>query len=251
MKLTQPYRRILRPFALPDHYIVGGDFQTNYIADERYSRDRFEIIRAYHILEKDLLHLFEYIEPSDANLAAYSYRTYELLLRASTEFESNAKQILNANGYSPTRNLNVIDYFKLNAATRLNEYRLFINIWGNERKEIRPFSDWTNGHSLSWYQDYNSVKHNRHEEFTKASLNNVLNAVGAAFAIVFSQFHMFVFTQLQTTSSWQSTDDSELSGENNLFSIRLPQSWNETELYGFEWSEIKDNLEPFQNYPFQ
>lgn len=91
MKLSKPYRRIIRPYLLPNHY-VSGPSNNIYFVDDSYASDRFEIIRAYYILEKDLINLFEFIDPSDANLATYSHKTYELLLRASTEFDLNAKK---------------------------------------------------------------------------------------------------------------------------------------------------------------
>ncbi|WP_062545293.1 hypothetical protein [Rufibacter tibetensis] len=251
MKQSQPYKRIIRPFSLPDLYTIGYNSQSNYIADDRYASDRFEIIRAYHILEKDVVHLFEFIEPSDANLRTYSYRVYKLFLRAATEFELNSKKILSANGYARTGNWNVTDYYKINAATRLSEYRLFINIWGNGKKEINPFSEWAAGHSLSWYQDYNSVKHNRHDEFARASLGNLLNALGAVFSVVFAQFHNFIFTQYQPNMGFHSDDDTnELSSENTLFSIILPQSWTEQEMYNFDWSALRTDAAPFQDYAF-
>lgn len=252
MKLTQPYKRIIRPFSLQDDYVHGYSDQRTYIADDRYANDRFEIIRAYHILEKDMISLFEYIEPTDANLSTYSYRTYELFLRASTEFELNAKKILMANGYSKTGNWNVTDYYKINAATRLSEYRLFINIWGNGKKEINPFIEWSSTHSLIWYQDYNSVKHNRHEQFAKASLGNLLKAVSAVFSVIFAQFHMFLFTQYQPTMSYHSDDESfELSSENTLFSIVLPMTWTNEEMYDFQWETLRQNSNPFRNFPFE
>src|SRR5690554_5224374 len=103
MKLSKPYRRIIRPYLLPNHYVFGPS-NNIYFVDDSYASDRFEIIRAYYILEKDLINLFEFIDPSDANLATYSHKTYELLLRASTEFELNAKKVLSANGYSNKSN---------------------------------------------------------------------------------------------------------------------------------------------------
>lgn len=251
MKLFQPYKRIIRPFSLPDQYVRGYNAQTNYMADSRYAVDRYEIIRAYRILEKDIISLFEYIEPADANLNTYSYRIYELLLRASTEFELNAKKILTANGYTRAGYWNVTDYYKINTATRLDEYRLFINVWANGKKEIRPLLEWSVGHSLSWYQDYNLVKHNRHDQFAKASLDNLLKAVASVFSIIFAQFHMFIFTQYQPTMVYHSDDDTlELSSENTLFSIILPQTWTEPEMYDFDWNTLSLNPDPFENYTF-
>ncbi len=250
MKIQKPYKRIIRPFSLPSNYI-HGPLENIYFADDKYAADRFEIIRAYYILEKDLIRLFDFIEPTDTNLSTYSHKTYELLLRASTEFELNARKILTANGYAKSSYWNVNDYYKLNTAMRLSEYRLFINVWGNGKKEIVPFSEWASASTLSWYQDYNSVKHNRHDEFPKASLKNVLFAVGAVFSIVFAQFHMLIFNQYQNTSSWRSDDNYELSGTNTLFSVILPQTWCKNEMYDFHWKDLKGSVDPCQKFVFQ
>ncbi|GAB3550564.1 hypothetical protein [Spirosoma fluminis] len=252
MKLDRPYKRIIRPFERPDQFNLPGlAIDNSHIADSLYAADRFEIIRAYHTLEKDLINLFEYVEPADANLKTYSYRIYEMLLRASTEFEQNAKKILMANGYTKKGNWTMDDYAKINAATRLDEYRLLINVWANGQKEIRPFSDWTAKNPLTWYKGYNLVKHNRHEQFEKASFENLINAVAAVFAVVFAQFFIFVFNEFQSTS-WYLSDDitSALSSQGSLFSIIPPTSWAEEEMYRFDWRTLKFENNPFQNYPF-
>ena len=46
---------------------------------------------AFRLLLRDYEHLLEYVHPDHANMHVYSHRTYELLLRASTEFESISK----------------------------------------------------------------------------------------------------------------------------------------------------------------
>ncbi|HEY4195275.1 MAG TPA: hypothetical protein VGM63_07055 [Mucilaginibacter sp.] len=251
MKLPKPYRRIVRPFQALNVTFFGNSDETAYVFHNRYASDRFEIIRAYHILEKDLISLFEYIEPTDANLSTYSYRIYELLLRAATEFELNCKYILIANNYNSQGHTNITDYFKINAATRLNEYRLFINIWGNGKKEFRPLSDWTNGHALTWYQAYNSVKHNRKNEFARASLNNLILAVGSVFSLVFAQFNYLLFTQYQATSMFEYEPNThEQSSANGLFSIIPPQTWTDPEMYDFDWNALRTTADPFTDYAF-
>jgi len=250
MKLNRPYNRIIRPLSLPDGYAYGYSEEETYLADNRYANDRYEVIRAYHILQKDLIELFEYVEPSDGNLNAFSHRIYELLLRASTEFEMNAKKILVANNYSRAGSWNITDYYKINSATKLSEYRLFINIWGNGRKEIMPFHEWSQGHSLSWYADYNSVKHNRHDMFHKASLENLLLAVGAVFSIVFAQFHMFIFSPLHPPMGYHISDAREISSKDTLFSIILPDTWTEEETYDFDWRTLRTVATPFQSFNF-
>lgn len=250
MKQAKPFKRIIRPFSLPSSYAFGYQPDDTYFAHRLYANDRYETIRAYHILEKDVIHLFEFVEPSDSNLATYSYRIYELLLRASTEFEQNCTKILASNGYPKTSNWNIVDYHKINIATKLNEYKLYINIWASGKKEFKPLFDWGEGHKLQWYTDYNSVKHNRHDEFHKATLENLLNALGAVYSVVFAQFNYFVLTALQPTMSYQSSYGNELSSSTSLFSVILPDTWQEEEMYNFDWRQLKDDTTPLQNYNF-
>jgi hypothetical protein len=97
MSLAKPYFRIWRE---GENTVFDDEMWCPYISDPRYCQERTSLCRAYKMLERDLEHLFEYIEPCDANNSTYSHRTFELMLRASTEFEANCKGILLANGYS-------------------------------------------------------------------------------------------------------------------------------------------------------
>src|SRR5437868_2327075 len=106
MSITIPYFRIYRPFG------EGGgllNFEYEYILDSRYASNLTDLIRGYHQLEKELIGISDFVEPSDANANCYSHRLYALLLRASTEFETNAKSILQANGYNKSGNWNITD----------------------------------------------------------------------------------------------------------------------------------------------
>jgi hypothetical protein len=94
MGIQRPYYRIVRPFlgdasCLDSVYGYDYRWDDDFPADPRYANDRLELWRAYMLLEKDLLRLFEYVEPTDNNIQTYSHRTYELFLRAATEFETN------------------------------------------------------------------------------------------------------------------------------------------------------------------
>lgn len=61
MNLQKPYKRIVHPFLNQGYYFEWGD--PNYIEDVNYASDIIETIRAYNIIEKDLIALFDYIEP--------------------------------------------------------------------------------------------------------------------------------------------------------------------------------------------
>lgn len=239
--IQQPFYRIYRSKQQYDAYIL----------DQRYANDRHVMCRAYSILEEDLIRLFQYVEPSENNSLTFSHRTYELLLRASTEFENNCKAILKANGYdTPVRgNWSVEDFFKIELATRVSQYRLRINIWHPRAKTLGPLEEWESGHSLSWYQDYNLVKHDRSECFQKASLVNVVNAVGAVLVVLYAQFSYYAFSVHRISDGYTSDDDGFEFGENSLFGVKPFHDWSDDEAYVFEWPN--STTPPFQQYPFR
>lgn len=249
MGIAAPYFRICRPF-------VGGDYfrstiYDSYFLDRRYAAetDRVDSIRGYHQLEKNLLRICDFIEPADPNVDCYSHEIYALLLRASTEFESNARAILSANVYKKPGNWNVSDYYKINAATRLAEYAVTLPIWTGRFRRIQPFSSWASGPSLAWYQDYNEVKHNRASAFKSASLGNAVTAVAAVFAIVFAQFNVLAFDPHHIVGMY-SQDNGLLSHDSCLLHAELPTSWSSSESYDFDWDSLGAVSEPLQQYRF-
>ena len=178
---------------------------------------------------------------------------YELFLRASTEFESNAKGILKANGYSKKdRDMNIQDYSKLDQATKLSEYQLEIEFWRPSKMIITPFAGWKNGHSLDWYQNYNTVKHNRDANFYLATLENTLKSVAAVLAILYAQFDFNSLTSHTANPMIMSTDNENNTPlSDTMFQIIKPQTWSAAEKYQFDWGILKSKIEPFQKYPFQ
>jgi hypothetical protein len=66
MGVTTPYFRIRRPFTDGSYLISIND--TN-IRDPRYATDRVDLIRGYHLLEKELLRICDFVEPADANMS--------------------------------------------------------------------------------------------------------------------------------------------------------------------------------------
>lgn len=76
-------------------------------AQEVLNQKRNQYEPAFYLLVQDFLRVCEFIEPVDAHLQVFSHRLYELLLRASTEFESLSREILEAHGLDPAGNMNV------------------------------------------------------------------------------------------------------------------------------------------------
>ena len=147
MGLNKPFKRIYRGDLICD---------TDYLTDPLFSPDRLSYIHSYHLIEKDLKVLFDYISPNDSNNLTFSHRIYELFFRCCTEFENNARAILIDNGYSSClNNMNISnDYFKINKALKLNEYKVRLNIWENGPLVKKPFQAWNSPSysPLAWYQ---------------------------------------------------------------------------------------------------
>ena len=64
MPVINPYRRTCRPF---ENGQYPGDARVNYIADPRYATAPQQYVRAFEVIQKDLLELFDYVEPADKN----------------------------------------------------------------------------------------------------------------------------------------------------------------------------------------
>jgi hypothetical protein len=96
--VAKPFRRTCRPGADGKH----PDTRTSYIVDPRYAVAAQQYVRAFEIIQNDLLELFEYVEPADKNTCSYSYRMHELLMRTCIEVEANWKAIMAENGYTPS-----------------------------------------------------------------------------------------------------------------------------------------------------
>jgi hypothetical protein len=177
MTVSRPYRRTCRPF-LSGAYGPGS---VTYIRHPKFAREPTQYIRAFEILQKDLLTLFEYIEPSDSNLKTYSYRIHELLIRVCIEIESNFKVILSDNSYTGKRNLDMQDYKKVNATHRLSSFAVRLPVWQGKRNIRKPYASWARRNSrhtsLPWYQAYNNSKHNRHINFKQANFGNLTDAI--------------------------------------------------------------------------
>jgi hypothetical protein len=139
----------------------------------------------FKILYRDFEKSFEYIHPTESHFKVYSIRHYEYLLRASTEFESVCKGELFKAGLAKEGDwLNIKDYAKLETFYRRKLSSYEVGFRFNEMFFVRPLGSWTTESPLSWYQNYNTVKHHRLEQFSHASFENVLNAMAGLFVVL-------------------------------------------------------------------
>lgn len=249
MALSRPFRRTVRQLA-DGSYANSGHGQ--YITHAKYAESGAQYVRSYLLLQKDLLELFDYVEPSATNQACYSYRIHALLLRACVEVEANLKAILRENGY-PTgkRDWTMEDYRKIEASHRLSGYQVAMPLWTGPGATRQPFKAWSFSPSgpLRWFQAYNSTKHDRHAEFEQASFESLVDACCGLVALLFAQFRNDDFSGVYHWVSEGPNDGSE-SAIGGYFRVIPPLDWDAAKRYDFNWQALKTDPDPFEMFDY-
>jgi len=260
MSQPKPYFLTVRQFT-DGHYTLSG--RARYIKHPSYSKRPSNYIRSYLLLQKDLQDLFNYIEPSDTSLKTYSFRIHELLTRTCIELEANFKAIFALNKYTRARrrgaNLNIEDYCKINQSHYLSEYHVKAPYWSeNVMTAVRqPFKDWgtppdpTKPWILSWYQDYNSTKHDRANSLHLANFENLLDAFCGLVALIASQYLFEDFSPgpelLAASSGWNDGFEPSIG---DYFRIVIPRHVPAAERYDFDWETLSRDPSPIQQFDY-
>lgn len=151
-----------------------------------------QTVLATKLISERLFELFAYVEPNPTNLESYGHRSRELLLLACMEVESNWAGVLRANDPKKFKDkrLTTNDYVKLAEPLRLRDFKVDLPMYP-DLPTIAPFDGWLLDHptkSLSWYNDYNSTKHDREQNFECASVGAAVKAVCALATMMCAQF---------------------------------------------------------------
>jgi hypothetical protein len=229
----QFYPRIARPSALRP-----SDFPR--IPLMRHSDTNFVAIARSQLtaLMRQLDLICQTVHPSEDTFNAFGHSIRNLLILACTEVETHWRGILTANNFKKEQ-YSTNHYVLLQGAMGLGDYAIeFPSFpW---IAPVRPFEGWgTSGkpsQELGWYAAYNAVKHNRENEFSRATLRNVFEAVSASVIMLVAQFGSIVGLGHNT----------ELESFFHLFSSPV---WSLSHVYLPSFGE--NTGEPSEvNYPF-
>lgn len=224
-RLTQGVTAITPGFLSGDDYIQyypGHDTDAHTIA---LSRGRMNALT--HRLER----ICQTVHPAADRIdKIYGNDIADLLTSACMEFESQCRGVLAANDYAPpdkggdtnkrrksTKGWNTNDYVQLLAPLKLAEYAIgFIAFpWLDPEK---PFGAWKPDRAtktLTWYEAYHDVKHDRDKNFSKGTLAHAFRAVSACAVMMLAQYG-------------ERSVGSELR---RFFLLSAPLEWSWTERY--------------------
>jgi hypothetical protein len=249
---------VTKPFFRTSRQLVDGSYENaghgRYVSDPRFAISGPQYVRAFLLIQKDLLELFDYIEPSDQNLECYSYRIHELHIRACIEIEAQCKAILLENNYvNPNKSpewWNIADYRELNATHHLSTYQIRMPLWHGSKNVRKPFDAWTNLGSLTWYQAYNEAKHDRHNNFPKSNFEALISSVSGLVALLSAQFIRFDFQPGVLGIGYGAPDDGFQTAIGGYFHVKFPDDWPSDDRYSFDWETLQVDLNPFQTLTF-
>lgn len=165
--------------------------------------------RYYILLENKFTSTLNYVELAEENFSTYSVEYAHQLLAIGSELDSFFKIYC---GFNSDDRKNIIHYTRhiMNSYPKITSQKIEII---NTDIEIAPYADWeqwnpsnNTGNLLDWWEAYNSVKHNRQNNITKASMKNVINSLAA--------LHLIEMKYLQAiTKGTKEPDEPELRSE--------------------------------------
>lgn len=255
MSINRPFRRMCRQF-VDGSYADSGRWM--YLLHPKYATDPRHYVRAFLLLEEDILNLFTYVEPSDLNLNTYSHRIQQLLIRACIEIEANFTAIFLDNQFGgKNKKLTINEYKLINTSHRLSSFKVRIPSWKGDKGVRQPFASWADQNGrLDWYSAYNKSKHNRHKNFHLANLDALLDAYCGLNVLLSAQFMNEEYGP-GSKSIGLSGSDYHYEGDDGMdpsiggnLRISFPEDWPVHDRYEFEWRQLKTIDDPFVNFDY-
>jgi len=133
-------------------------------------------------VEADLLELSRFIEFDKRNYKCFSVEMARLLMAAAAEVDVVCKQLcLVANPASRADRINQYREEIVRAFPMIPRFEVLAPRCG---LRLKPWVNWRRPNNPPyWWTAYNKTKHHRHDEYHRACLKNVLNAVAGLFVV--------------------------------------------------------------------
>lgn len=124
--------------------------------------------------------LSRFIEFDQRNYECFSLENVRLLVAAAAEADVVCKQICQyLNQTSCAENIHQYRDEIVPAYPVMSQFEVLTPRYG---LRLTPWSNWNNRNGVPlWWTAYNKIKHERHTEYHRANLKNVLNAIAGLF----------------------------------------------------------------------
>lgn len=186
------YPNIYRPifskrYTLPNPSVIDLMAYHSLFDQTEYISRLNQLAIIYH----DLSDIFKYVEPDNENMGAYGHRIRNNIFLSCTEIDSMFQNLMLKNGYIDKKHrFSTNDYVKTKEVLKLDQFVIFYARYPN-MSLFSPFSSWNkeeSSKSLSWYDAYNKIKHDRINNKALAKLKNAIEAFSAAIILFIAQY---------------------------------------------------------------
>lgn len=131
-------------------------------------------------IEGDLKNTSRYVDFSEKNKKTYSIEFARIIMTSTQEIDVIMKEICNISNTDADKNMyNKINHYKTRIEKVAPEFfneEVFISKY-NIR--FKPWDEWRNNVSPSWWSANNKIKHERSLNFELATLENAIYSLGA------------------------------------------------------------------------
>ncbi len=146
--------------------------------------------RHFQNLEGELLDAVEYVPLRHAHRGVWSHKFGKILFQAGSAVDSFFRVVLMEGGLfknarpPPRRNLDMEDYRKkIEPVYRLSTAEVKASDGLFDYDTLAPFSTFSEGGSPSWWNAYNSYKHDRYSQPEYATLHHTVESLGGLFIL--------------------------------------------------------------------
>lgn len=181
------------------------------------NRELISSVNQLSVLSQNLALLFQTIEPDKINYHVFGHNIRNLLILTCTEVEAQLKGVYQSIARKEKDRYYTTDYVKLCEILKLKDYSVNLGYFPLDN-DIEPFKNWDASmptKSISWYDNYNAVKHDRENQFSKATLWSVIEAIAGLAILLIAQYgenlpywkeQIGGFFTFNTTPNWEFTD---------------------------------------------
>lgn len=192
------YSHIYRPIYTSKYAEIYGFNPLNIIPPEQYVdpiidnyNEYNDYIHQLELLLSDLYDIFKVVEPNLNNEKVYGNAFRNIIIRACTEVDSLMKKVSEDNGLKGNKGkYNTQHYVRFKNILQIDQYTTNFN-YISDLEDLTPFNGWNEKsptESLSWYNAYNLVKHDRINKKEEATMHNAIESIMAFAIVMMAQF---------------------------------------------------------------
>jgi len=138
-------------------------------------------------IESDLAICTRYIEFTHTNYKTYSIELARIIMAAAAEVDNLCKDFCNTiNPQHSAKNITEYADLILKTYPKMKKMEIILPDYNIYRK---PFYKWQIGKSPKWWKNYNSIKHNRKENYSNANLLTAIDTVGGLLILLLYYYY--------------------------------------------------------------